>query len=101
MWYATKIAEMNELDPYLSKKNIFFEIGLAENFLEPEKVERIPKNQKFWNDRLLKKKNTKIMNFLARRFSGVTLVLRRLMTQTRYLETSTHRVWSNEHVFGT
>ena len=55
MWYATKIAEMNELDPYLFKKIKIFEIGRAENFLEPEQVERIPKNRKFWNYRLLKK----------------------------------------------
>ena len=53
MWYATKIAEMNELDPYLFKKKI--EIGPAEKKLEPEQVERIPKNRKFWNYRLLKK----------------------------------------------
>ena len=50
---------MNELDPYLFKKNKFFEIGPAENFLEPEQVERIPKNRKFENYRLLKKKNRK------------------------------------------
>ena len=56
MWYATKIAEMNELDPYLFKKIKFFEIGPAEKNLEPEQVERIPKNRKFWNYRLLKKK---------------------------------------------
>ena len=47
---------MNELDPYLFKKIKIFEIGRAENFLEPEQVERIPKNRKFENYRLLKKK---------------------------------------------
>ena len=46
---------MNELDPYLFKKFKNFEIGPAEIFLEPEQVERIPKNRKFENYRLLKK----------------------------------------------
>ena len=50
---------MNELDPYLFKKIKNFEIGRAENFLEPEQVERIPKNRKFENYRLLKKNKKK------------------------------------------
>ena len=82
---------MNELDPYLFKKNKNFEIGRAEFFLEPEQVERIPKNRKFENYRLLKKKQ-KIMNLGYRSPHGI-------ITKPRVSETHTNHFFMFGHVF--